>query len=568
MIVPIAIPQASSDCSAISLINCKVPMRDGVQLAADVYLPRNRLDEKLPCILTYSPYGATAERQTALFEGYLPKGIAVVAVDCRGLFHSQGFFHPWLPNFVEDAYDLLDWISEQPWSNGKVGMVGGSYPGATQLACLRSGHPALAVCAPSAVTLDPYSIYYRNGAQVLAFQASWHIGISTHAPAPKGAMTFGESIEKLPIAEIADRMGVDCPSWKEQAVHDGRDAFWQAKADLHDLAKSRAGIFYQGSWFDKLGVQTFETFETFRKTVTKETADSPRKYSCLRVGPWGHGVNTPEGEIDYGKSAMITEDAEVDFLESLLAGRAPATAANPTPLQIFVMGKNIWRYEKEWPLSRTVYTPVYLQSDGAANTSAGDGRLSFEPPARGAEADRFVFNPPRPVPSNGGRDVGHGGQRDQTEIEKREDVLVYTGDVLERDLEVTGRVSAVLHVASTAPDTDFTVKLVDIFPDGRPMSVLDGIVRARFRDGVDKPPRLMEPGEHTRIEFFVDITSYCFLKGHRMRVEVSSSNFPHFTPNPNTGRPVATETEWKIASQTIFHTAEEPSHVILPVIPE
>ena len=561
-------PPPPPACAAVSYINCKVPMRDGIHLAADVYLPPDRLGEKLPCMLTYSPYGATANRQAGMCGAYLPKGIAVVAADCRGLHHSEGEFHPWRPDFVADAYDLLEWISSQPWSNGKVAMVGGSYPGATQLACLRSGHPALAVCAPSAVTLDPYSIYYRNGAQIISFQGSWHIGIATHPPAKKDAMTFAESAKHFPVGEIADRMGIDCPSWKEQTAHDGRDELWLQKADLHDLAKSRAGIFYQGSWFDKLGVQTFETFNTFRETVNEETASSPRKHTCLRVGPWGHGVNMHEGQIDYGKSSMVDATAEDDFIESLLFDRAPATATNEAPIQIFVMGKNVWRFEKEWPLARTVYTPVYLSSEGAANTAAGDGRLSFQAPAAGAEADRFVYNPTNPVPSNGGRDVGHGGQWDQTEIEKRGDVLVYTGDVLEKDLEVTGRVSAVLHVASTAPDTDFTVKLVDLFPDGRPMSVLDGIVRARFRDGVDKPARLMKPGEHVRLEFFVDVTSYCFLKGHRIGVEVSSSNFPHFAPNPNTGRPVSTETEWKVASQTVFHSPEEPSHIILPVIPE
>lgn len=559
-------PSPPALCKAVSYINCKVPMRDGVSLAADVYLPPDALGTHLPVLLSYSPYGATSNRAPGLIDAYIPKKIAVVTADCRGLHHSEGSFHPWQPSFVDDAYDLLDWIASQPWSNGRVAMVGGSYPGATQLACMRSGHPALAVCSPSAVTLDPYSIYYANGAQIVAFQGGWHIGISTHAPAPQGAPSFADAAKSGPVGEIPARMGIECESWSEQCRHEGRDAFWAAKGDLCDIAKSRAAVFYQGSWYDKLGVAVFETFDTFLHNV--DDPSSPRRYSCLRVGPWGHGVNMHEGEIDFGKVSKVTEDPEVEFLLAGLEGRAPLTATNPAPIQIFVMGRNTWRFEKEWPLARTVYKPLYLSSDGAANTAAGDGRLSFDKSTIGAACDHFAYDPQNPVPSNGGRDVGKGGQRDQTEIERRGDVLVYTGEPLKSDLEVTGRVTASLTIASSAPDTDFTVKLVDVFPDGRPMSVLDGICRARYRDGLDKPPRLLVPNEPATLEFFVDVTSYCFLAGHRIRVEISSSNFPHFAPNPNTGRENATEHETRVAMQTVFHTADAPSFILLPTIPE
>ncbi len=564
----------STPCEIATLINCRVPMRDGVTLSADVYLPGDKIGKPLPVYLSYSPYQATGSRNGIGLHA-AREGFAGVCADVRGLCHSGGGFSPWNDQTVDDAWDLLEWISKQPWCDGHVAMVGGSYPGATQLACLRSGHPVLTAVAPSAVTFDPYSIYYANGAQVLAFQSGWHIGICTPkaGPVPKGTPTVAQLLGHRPLAKLGDAAGMPCPSWEAYETHDGRDAFWAKKCDLANLKNSRAGVFYQGSWYDKLGVQVFETFKAIQEEVTPETATSNRRFSCLRVGPWGHGVNTPEGEIDFFPEGKVTEAPEVDFLHSLLADREPTlTTMNPTPIQIFVMGKNIWRFEKEWPLARAKNTPVYLGSAGAANTAAGNGTLSFDAPANdgsGVEAsDHFAYNPDDPVPSCGGRMVGGGGQRDQTEIEKRHDVLVYTGDVLDKPLEVTGPVTAVLYVASSALDTDFTVKLVDLFPDGRPMSVLDGILRCRFRDGLDQPPRNLVPGETTRLEFFVDVTSYCFLPGHRIRVEISSSNFPHFFPNPNTGAPVATETNCVVASQTVFHTAEAPSHLVLPVIPE
>lgn len=540
-------------------------MRDGVELAADIYLPP-AMQGPVSCMLSYSPYGATKSRPDGMIAAYVGKGMALAMVDCRGLGNSGGDFSPWPSTMVDDAWDLLEWISSQPWSNGKVAMTGGSYPGATQLSCMRSGHPALVVCAPSAVTLDPYSIYYSNGAQVVAFQGGWHIGISSHAPAPKGSPSFTEAASG-PVGEIPARMGIACPSWEEQCRHEGRDSFWAAKADPASLSKSHAGVFYQGSWFDKLGVAVFETFEELQGNCDSGAMGSPRRLSCLRVGPWGHGVNVREGEIDYGPEAIVTEDAELDFIHSLLAGRMPATAGNPSPIQIFTMGRNEWRFIGEWPPAEAVPTPIYLESGGAANTADGDGRLSFSPPnGSGGQRDVFVFNPADPVPSCGGRDVGKGGQRDQREIERRSDVLVYTGETLAGEVEVTGRVEASLYVRSSAPDTDFTVKLVDVFPDGRAMSVLDGICRARWRDGLEKPPRLLEEGEVAVLEFFVDVTSYCFLAGHRIRIEISSSNFPHYAVNPNTGGDNAFGDGWRLAVQEVFHDPERPSAIVLPVV--
>jgi len=554
---------------AISYINVRIPMRDGVELAADLYLPPDGAATPRGTVLGFSPYLVTSTRcDNSLI--WVRRGFAGLRVDCRGRGKSGGSFVPWATD-IDDAWDLLEWISRQPWSNGRVAMVGGSYPAVTQICALASGHPALVATAPSAITADPYSHYYTGGAQELSFKMSWHIGIAGTPKTPFTGNTrpdFAAARRHLPLVEMAGAAGFDCPSWEEIASNDWYNAYWRKKGDLRDLDRSRAGIFYQGSWYDLLGEKVFETFARFMEGVDPTDTTSNRRFTCLRVGPWGHGVNTPEGEYNFGRHSLVTEDAEIDFLTALLNGGTPQTASAPAPIQIFVMGRNVWRYEQEWPLARTRYTPLYLTGGGKANTAAGDGRLSWEAPTGDEPADRFTYDPANPVPTCGGRIVGSGGQRDQSEIEARPDVLVYTGAPLEADLEVTGPVRMRLYAASSATDTDFTVKLVDLQPDGRPLNVCDGILRTRFRDGTDKPGRLMTPGETVALDIDVDVTSYCFLKGHAIRVEISSSNFPHYARNPNTGTGIATETRLQTADQTVFHSASHPSHLILPVIPQ
>lgn len=547
----IAIP----DCKCVSFVGCKVPVSGNVNLCADIYIPRGKLNEKLPAYLTFSPYNATMSRPDGAISFAIEHGFAAVVADCRGRGNSEGCFHPWQEEFVRDAYGLLEWICAQDWSSGKVVMVGGSYPAATQFAVMRSGHKGLVACAPSAVTLDPYSIYYANGAQVLAFVSSWHLGICTPAASPsKKALPFPEAIRLPPLCETTSRMEVSSPSWQDIIRHESRDGFWEEKSSPCNLSKSPAGVFYQCSWFDMLGVDTFETFDRLLAEVS--SPDTPRKYSCLRVGPWGHGVNTTEGELSYGKEAMATEEDEIDFLVSIARGEVPKTHNAPSKIKIFTMGRNKWRYIDSWPPKNTEMVPFYLENGGSISLLKPENEEGF---------DCYDYDPGNPVPTCGGRMVGTGGQRDQSEIEKRPDVLVYTSKKLESELEVTGRIEAELFVSTSAIDTDFTVKVVDVFEDGRPYNVCDGIIRCKWRDGLDKPPRTMIPHETTRLRFFVDITSYAFLPGHAVRLEISSSNFPHFSCNPNTGESAAEGRTRIVARQKVFHCRRYPSSVILPV---
>lgn len=456
----------------------KIPMRDGVNLAGDIYLPSNRTG-KVGCWLNFSPYKATKADKPQGTGRAEEWGVAAMNVDCRGLCHSEGVFDAFDPKLVDDADDLLSWIAAQPWSNGKVVMTGGSYPGYTQMCAMMSGNPALVACSPSVITFDPYTINFQNGVLIPQFFRKWHSTLAGEA------------------------------AWLEMAKHATRDGYWKVRTDLRKLAKSKGRAFYQAGWFDMLGISTFESL--------KEMPEG----SVLRIGPWSHGVNTfDDPEINYRKlGGAVTEDAEIEFLRSALAGKESETKKWPGRILLYTMGRNAWRYEKEWPLART--------------------RMDAYDFTKG-ETRSFAHDPANPVPMKGGRIIHAGGQYDQREVEKHPGVISYTGETLAADLEVTGNVSAKLLVSSTAANSDVTVKLVDVFPDGRAMNVLEGICRTDFT-----------PGEKKEVAFFMDITSYVFLKGHKVRIDVAGSCAPHFDVNPN-------------AAKVTIHAG---SQVLLPVIP-
>ena len=448
----------------------KIPMRDGVNLAGDLYLPTNRA-ARVGCFMTFSPYKATGGDKPFCPDRAEEWGVATLAVDCRGCCHSEGVFEPWEGRLVDDADDLLKWIAAQPWSNGKVVTVGGSYPGNTQLACLRSGNPALVACAPSVITFNPHSILYApGGILVPEFFQAWHTGLAS------------------------------AESWEELARHSERgDPYWKERCDLRNLAAAKGRVLYQAGWFDMLGIDTFESFALMPKG------------SFLRVGPWSHGVNTfDKPDIDYSgvEGASVTEDMENEFLRSALEGRVSETAKLPGKFQIFVMGANVWRYENEWPLARTVYRKLFF--------CEGLG-LSLDAPVGAVGEDAFSYDPEDPVATKGGRVIHKGGQYSQTDVEARKDVLSYTTKSLDEDLEVTGVVNASIVAKSTAEIADVAVKLVDVYPDGTPYNVVDSVCRGRF--AADEP---------TKLDFRVDITSYVFKKGHKVRVEIAGSNSPHY----------------------------------------
>lgn len=548
---------------ARTYIHVKIPMRDGVQLCADVYLPPD--EGRYPVILTRSPYGATTSRNGGALD-WIKRGFAFVGVDTRGRFHSEGDCNP-SRDEKNDGYDTLEWIASQPWCDGNVGMVGGSYVAVTQLAAASSGHPVLKAVAPSAISSCMFDCYYNGGALLLSFMPSWHIGMCSRGKTPPVPPDWKTLQQELPVATLDDRAGLPAQAWKDIVAHPFYDEYWKEidlKTSLPDL---RAAMFIQGSWYDLLGRGSIQIYQDI--VNHPDVPADVKRHTYLRIGPWGHGVNTPEGVYDFGDASMVTEDLEIDFLQNLLTGKNPSTDREPGRIAYFTMGLNQWQYTDQWPPAHVRDVKYYLGSRGGANSRSGDGVLSLNPPsADGAPEsgkDHFRYDPADPVPTCGGRMVGSGGRKDQSAVEDRKDVLVYTLPALEEDLEVTGEVRLKLFISSTAPDTDFTAKLVDVSPDGVPMNVCDGILRVRYRNGLDKPGVLMEPGKVYELDIYVDVTSHLFRKGHCVRLEVSSSNYPHYTRNLNTAEDPAFGTQMRVAEQTVYHSNEYPSHLILPV---
>jgi uncharacterized protein len=550
-----------------------VPLPDGTTLRADLWRPAG--GAPAPVLLQRTPYdkGFALVVQGGLDPARaVAAGYAVVVQDVRGRYASDGTFEP----FADEAADgaaTIAWLAGQPFCDGRVATYGGSYAGATQLLAAAGGAPALRAMLPHVTTADYHGGWmYEGGAFQLGFALPWARNLA--GGELERRKERGEDVAALQErldAELADPVPayrrlplVDQPLLAELApyyldwlAHPARDAYWGARSARDGLAALAVPALHLGGWHDVFLGGTLATYED----LVGRSAAGQR----LVVGPWAHaGWGDAVGEVIYGpeasRYALDMTDLHLTFFEDALNGGGSTEAP---PVRIFVMGSNRWRDEDAWPLARARTRPLHLRADG---------RLTWEPPATGEGARGYVYDPADPVPTSGGRTLmpGHEasialGQRDQRPIEARPDVLVYTSAPLERALEVTGHVRLVLHAASSAADTDWTAKLVDVQPDGRALSVTDGIVRARYRDGAE---RLLEPGRPERYEIEVGATSIVFAPGHRIGLEVSSSNFPRFDRNPNTGGVIAhtRADELRTAHQTVFHDAVRAPHLELPIV--
>ena len=378
-----------------------------------------------------------------------------------------------------------------------------------------------------------------------------------------------EEYRHLPLKDWAERFKDGAPYFADFLNHPKDGPYWQALDLRRQLYNINVPMLHVGSWYDVFQYDTLSMYSGLReRALTQEARQNQR----LLMGPWAHllpyaqPTSRGTGDIDFGPEALIElHDVQLRWFDYFLKG-VENSVADEAPIRLFVMGDNRWRDENEWPLARTRYTDLYLHSGGKANSLNGDGGLSVSAPNEEPQ-DRYVYDPHDPVPTRGGTTLGMAmGVLDQTKIEQREDVLVYTGQVLSEDVEVTGPVSLSLYAASSAPDTDFTAKLIDLRPDGYAQNIAEGVIRARFRES-QISPSLITPGEV--YEYSIDLwaTSHVFKAGHRFRLEVSSSNFPHYDRNPNTGHDFGVDSELQTAQQTIFHDSRYPSHLVLPVIP-
>ena len=380
----------------------------------------------------------------------------------------------------------------------------------------------------------------------------------------------------LPLIDLdVEAIGREIPFYRDWLAHPTDDDYWQQFSGRGRYQDIGVPIFQQAGWYDPYADSQLRRWRSMAEEGKTELARANQK---ILVGPWGH--NAPEssrfGEVDFGPLADVNmSEIELRWFDHWLKGIDTGFLAEP-PIEIFVMGANVWRAEHEWPLRRTQFTAYHLHSHGRANSLGGDGWLDSEPPGA-EEPDRYDYDPENPVLSLGGNSsIGHwagtadepvvSGPLDQRPIERREDVLVYTSAPLERDLEVTGPIEVILYAASSARDTDFAIKLVDVFPDDYAQNLADGILRARYRHGYDRT-QLLEPGEVAELRIKLAAISNLFKAGHRIRLDVTSSNFPRFSRNLNTGGDVATDTRMQVAHQTVLHSGRYPSRVVLPVIP-
>jgi len=543
------------------IFECDVlmPMRDGTKLTANIFRPEG--EGQYPVILMRSPYGKPDNKHNDA-RRYTEAGYAMVIQDCRGRGNSEGVWDPFAYD-VQDGLDTQQWVGSQPWCNGEIGTAGGSYLGWTQW----SSAPGAGSFLKCAVPVVPFGNGYQDaayygGALQLALVMGWGIAVGGVNLTPEALQ---EVYKYLPLNTFGNQFDKPIQYLNDWVIHSTYDDYWKQRSIDYRYDEITIPMLNIGGWYDIFSKPTIEMIAEVHDNSDNRAV---RRNQFVVIGPWTHGIGKQKvGELDFGPDAKRdVGELQFQWFEYWLKGKETGVQQWPA-YNLFIMGENCWRGENEWPLQRTRYTPMYLHSRGNANTPQFTARLSMHKP-NDEPVDAFVYDAANPAPTIGGNNLvgAKAGPCDQSEIERREDVLVFTSAPLTEPIEVTGPVKMVLYAASTAPDTDFTAKLVDVHPDGRAFNLCDGIIRARYRHGMDKP-ELLTPGSIERYEIDLWVTSNLFKKGHRIRVEISSSNFPRFDRNPNSGLPFGADTELLAATQTIYHNTEHPSHILLPVIP-
>ena len=569
--------------------NVPIMMRDGVTTYADVFRPRTR--GRVPALLQRTPYDkSTPNNRTGTLDAVraASHGFAVVIQDVRGRYTSEGDFYTFV-NEANDGYDSIEWVASQSWCDGQVGMFGVSYVGATQWLAAKSGAPALKGIAPGVTASNYHEGWaWQGGAFELGFNLSWAVGalasanwanlsqrLRLHDEDAEALIAAKDDLNQwfryMPMKDMPHLKNGLARYYYDWLDHPEYDDYWKRVSIEESHADISVPAYNFGGWHDIFLGGTIRNYARMREMGATQAARDGQR---LTIGPWVHGGAPPavSGEYNFGTRAA---GAAIDlmgemlrFYDHILLGEDNGFE-NDRPVRIFVMGENKWRREDEWPLSRAETASFYLHSGGQANSLNGDGTLSRETPGD-QPPDVYLYNPMNPVPTVGGGlccDPAFmaPGAYDQRWVEGRDDVLVYSTPPLAQDVEVTGPVSVTLYASTNASDTDFTAKLVDVEPSGYARNLTDGIIRARYRNG-GGPAAHIQPGRV--YEYAIDLwaTSNLFRKGHRIRLEISSSNFPRFDRNANTGDEIGSDATFVPALQTVYHTSEYPSRVDLPIV--
>ena len=568
MLAPVAHAQAVSTPAPPTMEHdVAVPMRDGTILRADIYRPAG--EGKFPVVVTRTPYGKGSEYGMGLKAA--SAGIVYISEDCRGRYTSAG---QWYPYRVEgnDGFDTVEWAAALPYSNGKVAVSGGSYAGVTALLAAASQPPHLVAASILESGADYYNGWsYIGGVLQQNFIETWTSVLSfSSIPAPNGG--FGElghswvynqdlPISQYPVAKGATQK--ETGFFLDYLAHPSYDSYWQSLSA--NPAKIKVPVLMIAGWYDQFSQEAITTFNNIRALGQSEAA---RRQSRLLVGPWTHGGFTRvQGTVDFGEGSVkdvVTES--LNWLKSQLLEGTPQPSASST-VSYFTMGANVWKSSEAWPPKPTHPTALLLDSGGHANTLTGDGVLLFSASATHAPSDSFTYDPTHPAPTTGGGlccGIVAPGPFSQRVVEERKDVLVYSTPVLSKDLEVSGKISLHLFVSSEAVDTDFTGKLVDVAADGSTHNVCDGILRMRYAKSLSET-HLHKPGEIVELTVELGSTSNTFLAGHRLRVEISSSNFPKFARNLNNGEDGYHTIQGQTVSNVIWHDKNRPSKLIVDI---
>ena len=535
--------------------HARIPMRDGVQLSANIFRPSPT--GRWPVLLVRTPYNKGSEL-TPHYRAFVEHGFAVVIQDVRGRYESEGAFQP-LDQEGPDGEDTLNWIGHQAWCDGKIGMIGGSYAGIAQWQAALRNSPYLKAIFPVVSGYDDYydRFYSRGGAMKLGHRLLW---ISENVRAPGFIRPdLNHFMWHLPLRNADLVVSGETIEWYQRSInHPSYDDFWRSLSTREKLDRVRIPVFAVGGWFDNYCQSDLEAFATLRKLG---------RQAHVLIGPWAH--NSAERlPVDFGPDATVPlRRLQFQWFDHWLKGQD--TIQQFAPARIFTMGANRWDDEEMWPPPNARVEDFYLAGKGNAETLNGDGKLQLKH-VRHEASDEYTYDANKPVPTRGGAICCNSrvlppGPMDQRTIEGRHDMLVFTSDPLKDDLQVTGVIRVLLYVSTSARDTDFTAKVIDVAPDGTALALTDGILRLRYRGGLARP-ELAKPGEIYPITIDAGPTSNVFLHHHRIRLEIASSNFPRFDRNPNTGRPIADETELRIAHQAVFHGGHYPSALMLPVI--
>ena len=592
----------------VAIIDQKVmvPMRDGTRLATDIYRPKG--DQLVPIVFSRTPYNFntygngelnTRTMQTAL--EWVKKGYAYVVQNERGRFFSEGNWDILgLP--LTDSYDAFDWMSKQAWSNGKIGLLGCSSTAEWQMAAASLQHPALAALVPQAYGAGVGRIgkfteqgnWYRGGAGQMLF-TSWLYSTQHDPLAPRLQAGIGQedllrvqrfydmapeyprvdwkaALAHLPVQDIIKNVNGPKGIYEEMITRKPNDPRWYQGGLYHDDMPFDTPSMWFVSWYD---VSSSPNIALYNHARTNAISQMARDNQYLVIAPVLHcsftraTENTLIGQRSVGDARWNYDEVITAWFDRWLKGKDNETIAKLPKVTYYTMGKNVWQSSDVWPPKEAVMTPFFLDSKGAANTRNGDGKLVAKLPKANTQ-DNYRYDPMNPVTSNGGNvcctgNAIQGGAMDQQEMELREDILVYTTDPLEAGVEVSGFIESYLYLSSDVKDTDVTIKLIDVYPDGTAYNLDETIQRVRYRDGYEKEV-WMEKGQVYEIQLTPMSTSNYFEKGHRIRIEVSSSNFPRFDRNMNTGGNNYEETKGIVANNSIHHGGKFQSRIVLPIV--